>query len=138
MPTRIYLVEDNATVAKLLAPLLQALTSAEIVGSSASEFEACTWLQAHPALWDLLVLDLGLAKGTGFGVLQCLNNRSAMQKIVVFTNCPAKVARARCLRAGANAFFAKLSQTEQLVDYINVCNQPTLLLPTSFFVALKS
>jgi len=122
MKLRIYLVEDNATVVELLIALLEEVTLAQVVGSSATESEACEWLQAHQALWDLVVLDLGLAKGTGLGILQCLRAQGAAQKMVVLSNCRVKMARTECLNAGADAFFDKASETAQLIDYVNQCS----------------
>jgi len=71
MPKKVYLVEDNPLTVQLLGKMLEEVASAQVIGSAATEAEACNWLQAHGAQWDLAVLDLGLARGTGLGVWSC-------------------------------------------------------------------
>lgn len=64
-----YIVEDNATIRENLIGTLEELASVESVGAAATEDEGKSWLAAHPAHWDLAIVDLFLRQGSGLGVL---------------------------------------------------------------------
>jgi two-component system OmpR family response regulator len=117
MQTRIYLVEDNPLILEWLAQALEELAQARVVGSAATQFEACQWLTAHRDEWDAAVVDLWLAQGNGIHVIECLTT-SPGQKIVVLTNYPTPHMRQLCLSAGADAFFDKSTELDEFIDYV--------------------
>lgn len=82
MPLRVLLVEDSRVLAERLRESLDALDDVEVVGSVADESAAVAAVHAQHV--DVIILDLQLKEGTGFGVLQQLGK--ARPKIIVFTN----------------------------------------------------
>jgi DNA-binding NarL/FixJ family response regulator len=117
MQARIYLVEDNPLILEWLGQALEELTHARVVGSAATQAEACEWLNGHPGGWDAAVVDLWLAQGNGIHVIVCLHTSPA-QKIVVLTNYPTQHMREVCLSAGADAFFDKSTELDEFIDYM--------------------
>lgn len=98
-PLRIFLVEDNATIRDSLIPTLEELAAAQVVADAAGEDDSARWLAAHAGGWDLAVVDLFLAQGSGLGVLRHLRARSPSQRAVVLSNYATADMRRRCREA---------------------------------------
>jgi two-component system OmpR family response regulator len=112
-----YIVEDNDLIRNNLVETLTELAGIHTVGHSATEVDACVWLEKHPREWDLLVVDLFLQQGNGLGVLRKCQQRTAVQKVVVLSNYATDDIRNRCLACGADAIFDKSTELEQFIDY---------------------
>ena len=117
MKLRTYIVEDNATIRENLIEALQELAHVEAVGVAETEDDGKAWLSAHPAHWDLAIVDLFLRQGSGLGVLAACRNRLAAQKMVVLSNYATPDVRMRCAQLGVDAVFDKSNEIEALVDY---------------------
>ncbi|KAF1057278.1 MAG: hypothetical protein GAK39_06283 [Variovorax sp.] len=105
-----FLVEDNKTIRDNLVPALEDLVNAQVVGFAETESEALAWLRAHPAEWQLLIVDLFLKEGSGLGVLAGCKERLPGQRAVVLSNYVTADIRARCETLGADAVFDKSSR----------------------------
>ncbi len=116
---RIFLVEDNATIRESLIPTLEELAAAHVVGDAGGEDDAARWLVAHAGGWDLAVVDLFLAQGSGLGVLRHLRARGPSQRAVVLSNYATPDMRRRCREAGADAVFDKSNELEAFIDFCN-------------------
>ena len=79
---RVLLVEDSRVLAESLRESLDSLEQVEVVGSVADESSAVTAARENHV--DVIILDLQLKEGTGFGVLQRLGK--SRPKVIVFTN----------------------------------------------------
>jgi len=79
---RVLLVEDSRVLAERLRESLDGLENVEVVGAVADESAAVAAARAHKV--DVIILDLQLKEGTGFGVMQRLGE--ARPTIIVFTN----------------------------------------------------
>ncbi len=82
MTLRVLLVEDSRVLAERLRESLDGLENVEVVGAVADESAAVAAARAHKV--DVIILDLQLKEGTGFGVMQRLGE--ARPTIIVFTN----------------------------------------------------
>ena len=82
MTLRVLLVEDSRVLAERLRESLDGLANVEVVGSVADE-TAAVRPRANSAV-DVIILDLQLKEGTGFGVMQRLGD--TRPTIIVFTN----------------------------------------------------
>jgi DNA-binding NarL/FixJ family response regulator len=115
--SKAYIVEDNTLIRDNLVETLTELAGVQTIGYSTNEADACSWLEQHPADWDLLVVDLFLEQGSGLGVLRKCLQRSAMQKVVVLSNYATAEMRNRCLACGADAVFDKSTELDSFLDY---------------------
>jgi len=116
-PLRIFLVEDNPTIRESLIPAVEELAPARVVACAEGEDEARDWLVAHDGQWDLAVVDLFLAQGSGLGVLRHLRARGPQRRAVVLSNYATPDMRRRCLEAGADAVFDKSNELEDFMAY---------------------
>jgi DNA-binding NarL/FixJ family response regulator len=117
MKMRTFVVEDNATIRENLISTLEELAPVETVGTADSEEEGAAWLNGHDGQWDLAIVDLFLKKGSGLRVLEACRRRSALQKMVVFTNYATREMRVRCAQLGVDAVFDKSTEIDNLLAY---------------------
>ena len=115
---RVYVVEDSRITQRLLGSVIEA-AGAELSGCSADAQTAISDLRALQP--DLILIDLGLASGSGFDVLKMLQEDRLVPGAtkVVLTNYANAEYENLCLRLGADRVFDKSSQTMQALGLIN-------------------
>lgn len=114
---RTFIVEDSPIILDKLVLALEELTPVKVVGSAAGEADALRAIGGLDAKLDLLIVDIFLASGSGFGVLQRIAEAGVAGKRVVLTNYATAEVRRKCLALGANRVFDKSSELEELIDY---------------------
>lgn len=114
---RVVLVEDSEIFRRHLSQLLRMLPHTRVVKEFSLQAEAQDWFRHHPEEWDLALVDLFLATGNGFGVLKSCAERSKTQKVVVVTNYVNDLVRTQVKAAGADAFFDKTLELDELADF---------------------
>lgn len=106
-PVRVFLVEDMKHLRTVLEDLLRTVGNFTVVGSADTEAEANFWLEEHPHAWDLVITDLVLDQGTGFGVVQKCRQRPDARKVLVLSDYVTPVIQRHCLSLGADAAIPK-------------------------------
>jgi DNA-binding NarL/FixJ family response regulator len=81
---RVLLVEDSALLSARLTELIKRLPEVHLVGAVDSEAQALDNIEANQP--DVLILDLHLRSGSGFGVLRSLARGSRRPKIIILSN----------------------------------------------------
>ena len=117
MTFKTYLVEDSPVIRDNLVGFLEDIAHAEVVAHASSEDEAVAWLKSHHDQWDIAIIDLFLEQGNGLDVVGACRGRSLDQKVVVLTNYATPAMRARAKALGADAFFDKSAEIDELVEY---------------------
>lgn len=112
-----FLVEDRADIRDTLIEAMEEIAPCRFIGHADSETAARQWLQAHHDDWQLAIVDLFLAEGSGFGILQDCRARHAGQKVVVLTSYGHDNIASKCRSLGADEVFDKSADLEKLVDY---------------------
>ncbi len=114
MTLRVLLVEDSPLLAERLRESLDGLENIEVVGVVADESSAVDAVREQSV--DVIVLDLQLKEGTGFGVVQRLGK--ARPKIIVFTNYMLPEYQRRANAMGVEYFLNKSVDYERLPQLI--------------------
>ena len=112
-----FLVEDKTDIRDTLVSAMEELVPLHFVGVAATETAARQWLGIHNDAWDLAIVDLSLAEGTGFGfgVLKDCQVRKPQQKVIVFTShCQQNILH-RCRELGADEIFNKTEEVKEMV-----------------------
>ncbi len=117
MTMKAYLVEDSPVIRENLVGFLEDLADARVVACAGTEDEAVNWLRHHRDEWDLTIVDLFLERGNGLEVIKACRNRAPHQKVVVLSNYATSDMRVRSKELGADAFFDKSAELDQLVAY---------------------
>ncbi len=107
---RVLLAEDSTLLAARLTELIRRLPDVELVGTV--DCEADTLSQIATATPDVLILDLHLRSGSGFGVLRALSGSRSpaagqRPKIVILTNFGLPEYRREAEAFGVEAFLDK-------------------------------
>lgn len=116
MPFITILVEDNKTIRETLVPALEELANARVVAIAATAAGARQALERWSGQWQLIVVDLFLAAGSGLEVLQAIRQRSAHQHVFVLSNYATADMRRRCLELGADAVFDKSTELDAFFE----------------------
>lgn len=114
---RTFIVEDSPIILDKLVLALEELTPVKVVGSAAGEADALRAIGGLDSALDLLIVDIFLTSGSGFGVLERLAGAGVAGKRVVLTNYATTEVRRKCLALGANRVFDKSSELDELIDY---------------------
>ena len=110
---RVLIADDSAVVVERLITLLSELPEVEIVGEAQTSGEATERIrQLQP---DVVILDIRMPGGSGIDVLETVKKFVPAPIVVMFTNFPYPQYRERCLRAGADFFFDKSTEFDQMI-----------------------
>jgi len=111
---RVLIVEDSSLVCDRLRRLLS--DDFEVIGQTAdvdAAGEAIARLQP-----DAVILDLQLARGSGFTVLRDLRCSGSKALVIVMTNHAQPYYRQACLAEGANYFIDKSAEFEAIPELL--------------------
>lgn len=116
-PLKLFLVEDSRIFRERLIEEITATRKTEIVGCAETESEAVEKLSKLDC--DAVVLDINLARGTGFEVLKSVRaNQAHRPQVIVFTNYAYPFYRQLSLAMGADFFLDKATEFERLLEII--------------------
>ena len=104
-PLRVLLIEDSAVLADRLADLVRRMPDVELIGVAAGESEAVKCIaELRP---QVLILDLHLREGSGFGVLHSLYGKRDHPKVIILTNYDVTAYRSAAESLGVAAYLDK-------------------------------
>ncbi|EJE50154.1 response regulator containing a CheY-like receiver domain and an HTH DNA-binding domain [Acidovorax sp. CF316] len=112
MPFITILVEDNKMISETLVPALEELANARVVAIAATATGARHALERWHGQWQLMVVDLFLAAGSGLEVLQAVRQRNPGQHVYVLSNYATPDMRRRCQALGADGVFDKSTELD--------------------------
>ena len=113
-PFRVLLVEDSKRLAERLREALEQLEEVNVVATVDDEKSAVD-IARREAI-DVMVLDLQLREGTGFGVLKALGD--VRPAVIVLTNYALPEYQRRATELGVEYFLNKSRDYEKLPDII--------------------
>ncbi|HEY2675338.1 MAG TPA: response regulator [Steroidobacteraceae bacterium] len=102
---RVLLVEDSSLLAARLTELIRRLPDVELVDTADTESAALASIAVSSP--DVVILDLHLRSGSGFGVLRSLAHGKQRPKIVILTNFGLPAYRREAESLGVAAFLDK-------------------------------
>jgi DNA-binding NarL/FixJ family response regulator len=128
---RVLIVEDSPIVAERLKEALREMRSVRVVDTIDRENKAVDALNRGGI--DIVILDLRLNRGTGFGVLRALSTQRERPAVIIFTNYDLPEYRRQALALGADYFLDKARDFErlpQILESIRGQGQPPGLVPS--------
>ncbi|OIQ73622.1 transcriptional regulatory protein DevR (DosR) [mine drainage metagenome] len=116
MGLKLLIVDDSELIRNSLQSLLHDITGLESIATAATLSQAIERVRSSwPAM---LVLDLHLADGNAISRIGLMKKLVPTLQIAVLTNDASEFNRIRCMQAGANWFFDKSIEFEDLIDVI--------------------
>jgi DNA-binding NarL/FixJ family response regulator len=116
-PLRLFIVEDSRIIADALSELLAVDGTCMTVARASTEAGALTWSFQNDAGFDVAIVDLILAEGSGFAVLSHFAKYQP-GKVVVLSEFVTPAIADRCKSLGAAAAFPK-SRIADCVEFIH-------------------
>ena len=112
-PLRVLLVEDSPIIREHLIEGIATSGRVKVVGYADTESQAVTALEKDEC--DVIILDLGLAEGSGLEVLKYARSDIAYSPVVViFTNYTHPNSRKQMMKLGADYFLSKAEDFDRL------------------------
>ena len=114
---RVLVVEDSKRVTERLRELLDEIPSVQTVEAVESELEAVSLVSR--AMPDVIILDLHLREGTGFGVLRSIYTARPRPIVVVLTNFALPQYRTQAEALGVEYFLDKSREYDRLPEILS-------------------
>src|SRR6202040_2436292 len=102
---RVLLVEDSKVLTERLTEAIDQIADVRLIGTA--ETEAAAVALAKRESVDVIILDLHLKQGTGFGVMRALANTQFKPQIIVLTNYDLPEYKNAAFALGATHFLDK-------------------------------
>jgi DNA-binding NarL/FixJ family response regulator len=109
---KVFIADDSPILRDRIRAMLSDFPDVEIAGQAKDTPEAIKSIQdLNP---DLVILDIRMPGGSGIEVLQSIKKDRPDIKVIVFTNYPYPQYRKKCMDLGADFFFAKATESDQI------------------------
>ena len=116
-PLRLLLVEDSRVLAERLTEAIRQIAEVELIGTADSEADAVAAVKRDAI--DVIILDLHLKQGTGFGVMRALAATLLKPRIIVLTNYDLPEYKNAAMALGATHFLDKARDYGRLPEVLH-------------------
>jgi DNA-binding NarL/FixJ family response regulator len=113
---RVLLVEDSKVLTDRLTEAIHQIADVHLIGTADTEAAALAVVKSESV--DLIILDLHLRQGTGFGVMRALAPTHLKPQIIVLTNYDLPEYKNAALALGATHFLDKARDYERLPELL--------------------
>jgi DNA-binding NarL/FixJ family response regulator len=118
LPRRVtvQVVDDSPIIRKQVVEMLNEDPDIEVVGESSDVAEAllCV-IRKSP---DVIVLDISMPGGSGFGLLEYVKNHRLASRVIMLSNYSDASYRAQAQIYGADYFFDKSNEFEKVIEAV--------------------
>jgi DNA-binding NarL/FixJ family response regulator len=114
---RVLLVEDSKVLTERLAEAIRQIPEVELIGTA--DTEAAAVASAKRDSVDVIILDLHLKQGTGFGVMRALATTQLKPRIIVLTNYDLPEYKNAAIALGATHFLDKARDYGRLPEVLH-------------------
>jgi len=113
---KVFIADDSPILCERLKTMLSDFPEVEISGQAKDTPEAIKFIKELKP--DVVILDIRMPGGSGIEVLQSIKKDRPDIKVIVFTNYPYPQYRKKCMELGADFFFAKATESEEVPKVI--------------------
>ena len=113
---KVLIVDDSELMRKGLSEMISQVEGVEIVGKAERSQEAIEAIQKLKP--NVVILDIKMPGGNGIGVLEHIKKNNTNTKVIMFTNYPYPQYRKKCMDLGADYFFDKSTEFEEVVEVL--------------------
>jgi DNA-binding NarL/FixJ family response regulator len=113
---RVLLVEDSKVLIERLTEAIRQIADVHLIGTAETEAAAIA-LVTHERV-DVIILDLHLRLGTGFGVMRALATTELRPQIIVLTNYDLPEYKSAAFALGATHFLDKVRDYGRLPEVL--------------------
>jgi DNA-binding NarL/FixJ family response regulator len=113
---RVLLVEDSKVLTERLTEAIRQVEAVDLIGSVDTEAAAVAAVRRENV--DVMILDLHLKQGTGFGVMRALAKSPSKPSIIILTNYDLPEYKNAAIALGATHFLDKARDYDRLPDVL--------------------
>ena len=113
---RVLIVDDSKIVCKGLQQMLINIADVEIVGQAHNAPDAIILISETKP--DVVTLDIRLPGLSGIDVLKDIRDKELPIRVIMVTNYPYPQYREKCKKLGADYFFDKVAEIEEIPNVI--------------------
>jgi DNA-binding NarL/FixJ family response regulator len=113
---KVFIADDSQILRERLKTMLSDFPEVEISGQAKDTPEAIKSIKELKP--NVVVLDIRMPGGSGIEVLQSIKKDRPEIKVIMFTNYPYPQYRKKCMNLGADFFFAKATESEEVPKVI--------------------
>jgi DNA-binding NarL/FixJ family response regulator len=114
---KVFIADDSSEIRKRIIAMLSDLENIDIIGEAANVQDAINSI--HEFNPDMVILDIRMPGGSGIDVLKKIEKRNDSPVVIILTNYPHAQYRKRCMDAGADFFFDKSRDFEEIVKVVS-------------------
>ncbi len=114
---RVLLVEDSKVLTERLTEAIRQIADVELIGTADTETAALA--AVHKGSVDVIILDLHLKQGTGFGVMRSVAALQLKPRIIVLTNYDLPEYKSAAIALGATHFLDKARDYGRLPEVLH-------------------
>ena len=118
MTHSLFIVDDHFMLRKGIAAYLEEKTFWRITGTFADS-KSCLEKLESSALPEIIMIDIQLAKESGFDLVSCLKSKFPQVKVVIYSMFDTLGFKLQAKNLGAQGFISKASSDEKLVTCLN-------------------
>lgn len=109
---KVFIADDSDLMRDRLALMIGEMESIELIGHAPTARQAIDQiLQLKP---DLAILDIRMPDGDGIQVLKSIKAQTTKPIVIMLTAFPSSIHRRKCIEAGAEFFFDKATEFDQV------------------------
>jgi DNA-binding NarL/FixJ family response regulator len=114
---KVLLVEDSKVLTERLSEAIRQIPDVELIGTADTEAAALAAVKRDTV--DVIILDLHLKQGTGFGVMRALATSQLKPRIIVLTNYDLPEYKNAAIALGATHFLDKARDYGRLPEVLH-------------------
>ena len=113
---KIFITDDSEIILKKIPEMLRDLENVQVVGHAESTFDTLRLVKEMTP--DIVILDIKLPGESGMDILKVLKDEKLVPAVIIFTNYPYPEYRQRCYDLGADYFYDKSTEFNQMVETV--------------------
>ncbi len=115
---KVFIADDSSEIRKRIIAMLSDLAERiEMIGEAENVQDAINSI--HEFDPDVVILDIRMPGGSGIDVLKKIKKKNEVPIIIILTNYPYSQYRKKCMEAGADFFFDKSGDFEEIVKVVS-------------------
>jgi YesN/AraC family two-component response regulator len=114
---KILIVDDSEMIRRRLMDSLSGIQNIEIIGEAGNGIEAMQQIENKTP--DFIIMDIRMPEMNGIAVLEKLKEQRIKSKVCILTNYPYLQYRQKCLKEGADYFFDKNRDYQEVISLVN-------------------
>jgi len=113
---KVFVVDDSELVVERVRALLSNIEGLEFIGQAANAKDAVEAIERLKP--EVMIVDIRLIGENGMNVLERIKKEHAPPIVIMFTNYPYPQYRKKCEELGADYFFDKVTEIEEIPKVI--------------------